>query len=238
MRWSVATIFALFIHVTYAQHAVFQLWTETGAKYKINKEWDLSLDWTNRIDGYGLKTSFPQASIRYKAFNWLKASLDYRWIIAKQDNGYYSTGNRINANIQANHKFERLDVGIRARYQYSFNRLVSSDYDPEFDIAYRFRPTITYDIDNSILTPNFSAEFFYSPENGPLGNRFTRIRYHIGLDFETKLPLDFGVAYLYDKKINLPNVVNRHVLNLSVTYNLKGKDSKKTKEKGKNPRDL
>ena len=117
MMWSVATIFALFIHVTYAQHAVFQLWTETGAKYKINKEWDFSLDWTNRIDGYGLKTSFPQASIRYKAFNWLKASLDYRWIIAKQDNGYYSTGNRINANIQANHKFERLDVGIRARYQ-------------------------------------------------------------------------------------------------------------------------
>ena len=238
MRLILSLHFCSFLLICSAQQSVFQLWTETGFKHKLNKKVDLTVEWTNRFDGYGLNTSFPQASVRYKFLDWIKASLDYRWIISKEKNGNFSSGNRVNANVQLNHKFERIDVGFRARYQYSFNRFVSSNYDPEFDVAYRFRPSISYDLNNSILAPNASIEFFYTPENAPLGNRFTRIRYQIGIDFDTKLPFDFGIAYLYDNKINLPEAVDRHVLNLSATYLIKGKDSKKKKGKGKNPRDL
>jgi hypothetical protein len=238
MKWSVAAIFALIIHVSFAQQSESQLWMETGVKCNLNKKTDLTFDWTNRIDEFGLVTSFPQISFRYKLLKWLKSSVDYRWVISKDDNGNYSTGNRINANLIANHKFKRLDIGLRARYQYSFNRFVSSNYDPEFDVAYRFRPSISYDINNSIFAPHANVEFFYSPENSPLGNRFTRIRYQIGVELETKLPIDFGIAYLFDQKINLPNAVNKHVLNLSATYIFKRSESKKTKQKGKNLRDL
>ena len=240
MRYLFASIFAILFQTSYSQNSVFQFWTETGIKYKLNKNIDFTVDWTNRFDSYGLNTSFPQASVRYKVSSWLKTSLDYRWILSKENNGNFSSGNRINAIVQVNKKVERLDVGFRARYQYSFNRFVSSSYDPEFDMAYRFRPSISYDINSSIFVPNASIEFFYTPENGPLGNRFTRIRYQIGVDFETKLPLDFGISYLYDHKINLPNAIDRHVFNLSATYLIKGKESKKKKEKGntKNPRDL
>ncbi|MBM3184754.1 MAG: DUF2490 domain-containing protein [Bacteroidetes bacterium] len=240
MRFSIASIFTLLLQLSIAQNSVFQLWTETGFKHKLNKKVDLTVEWTNRFDGFGLNTSFPQASVRYKFLDWLKGSLDYRLIISKEKNGNFSSGNRVNANIQLNKKLDRFDVGFRARYQYSFNRFVTSSYDPEFDVAYRFRPSISYDIKNSIFIPNASAEFFYSPENAPLGNQFTRIRYQIGVDFETKLPLDIGIAYLYDNKINLPNAIDRHVLNLSATYLINGKDNKKKKEKEntKNPRDL
>lgn len=238
MKCPVSAIFALFISINFAQHSQFQIWTETGAKYKFNKEWDLNVDWTNRLDAYGLNTSFSQVSARYKLLKWLKTSVDYRYIVSRENNGNFSAGNRINANIQLNQKFKGLDVGFRARYQYSFNRFINANYDPEFDMAYRFRPSISYDLNNSIFAPNASVEFFYTPENGPLGNRFTRIRYQIGIDFETKLPIDFGLAYLYDNKINLPAAEDRHVLNLSATYRIKGKESKKKKGKGKNPRDL
>ena len=240
MRLILSLHFCSFLLICSAQQSVFQLWTETGFKHKLNKKVDLTVEWTNRFDAYGLTTSFPQVSAKYKVLSWLKTSLDYRWILSKENNGNFSSGNRVNANVQLNHKFERIDVGFRARYQYSFNRFVSSNYDPEFDVAYRFRPSISYDLNNSILAPNASIEFFYTPENGPLGNRFTRIRYQIGVDFETKLPLDLGIAYLYDNKVNLPNAVDRHVLNLSATYLIKGKDSKKKtgKENSKNPRDL
>lgn len=238
MRFTVASIFTIFLQISSAQNSVFQFWTETGFKHKLNKKVDLTVDWTNRFDGYGINTSFPQVSARYKVLDWLKASLDYRWIISKEKNGNFSSGNRINANIQLNKKMERFDVGFRARYQYSFNRFVSSSYDPEFDVAYRFRPSVSYDINNSFLVPNVSVEFFYSPENAPLGNRITRIRYQVGVDFETKLPVDFGIAYLYDDKVNLPNATDRHVLNISATYLIKGKKSKKKKGSGKNPRDL
>jgi hypothetical protein len=238
MRCFIVAIFIFLIHISFAQQSEFQLWTETGVKYNINKKCDLTLDWTNRFNSYGLTTSFPQLSIRYKLSKWLKSSIDYRWILSKEVNGNFSSGNRVNANLQMNHKFERFDLGFRARYQYSFNRFVNVDYDPEFDVAYRFRPSISYDLNNSIFSPNASVEFFFTPENGPLGNRFTRIRYQIGLDLETKLPLDLGVAYMYDNKINLPNALDRHVLNLSATYVFKGKESKKKKGKVKNARDL
>ncbi len=238
MKYLIASLFALLVQYSFTQNSAFQFWTETGFKYKFNKELDFTAEWTNRFDAYGLTTSFPQVSAKYKVLSWLKTSLDYRWILSKENNGNLSSGNRVNANVQLNHKFERIDVGFRARYQYSFNRFVSSNYDPEFDVAYRFRPSISYDLNNSILAPNASIEFFYTPENAPLGNRFTRIRYQIGIDFDTKLPFDFGIAYLYDNKINLPEAVDRHVLNLSATYLIKGKDSKKKKGKGKNPRDL
>ncbi|MFM7473242.1 MAG: DUF2490 domain-containing protein, partial [Crocinitomicaceae bacterium] len=182
---------------------------------------------------------FPQASIRYKLNEWFKTSFDYGCILAKQENGYFNGGNRINLNVQGNYEVKRLTIGLRARYQYSFDRLIVANYDPEFDIAYRLKPSFSYDIDNSIITPNASAEYFYSPENAPLGNQFTRIRYQIGVDFETKLPLDLGIAYLYDDKINLPNAIDRHVLNLSATYLVKNNKSTK-KQKGRviNARDL
>ncbi len=239
MRLILCFIFFAFIFVCSAQLSTFQLWTETGAKFKINKKLDFTGDWTNRIDEYGLNTSFPQASIRYKLNNWLKTSLDYRWILSKQENGYFNSGNRINLNVQGNFEIERFTFGLRARYQYSFSRLVVANYDPEFDIAYRVKPSFSYDIDKSIITPNASVEYFYSPENAPLGNQFTRIRYQIGVDFEMKLPLDIGITYLYDNKINLPNGIDRHVLNLSANYLVKNNKSKK-KKKGRviNARDL
>jgi hypothetical protein len=240
MRWSFATIFVFIFNISLAQRNTFQLWTEKGLKYKLNKEWDLSFEWSNRFAEYGLMTSFPQASIRFKVLDWLKTSVDYRWVLSKQDNGYYSAGNRINANIQGNYKVKRVDVGMRLRYQYSFSPFVGTNYDPEFDMAYRFRPSISYDIENSIISPSAQIEFFYTPENGPLGNRFTRIRYKIALDFETSLPIKFGVNYLYDNKINLPNTVNRHVINLSGTYQIKTKKSENPKKKARNinPRNL
>ncbi len=239
MRIFLFFIIFAFVFIGSAQLSTFQLWTETGAKFKINNKFDFTGDWTNRIDEYGLNTSFPQASIRYKLKDWLKTSLDYRWILSKQENGYFNSGNRINLNVQGNFEIERFTFGLRARYQYSFSRLVVANYDPEFDIAYRVKPSFSYDIDKSIITPNASVEYFYSPENAPLGNQFTRIRYQIGVDFETKLPLDIGISYLYDNKINLPNAIDRHVLNLSATYLVKNKKSTK-KKKGRviNARDL
>lgn len=239
MRLILCFIFCAYNFVCSAQLSTFQLWTETGAKFKINNKFDFTGDWTNRIDGYGLNTSFPQASVRYKLNNWLKTSLDYRWILSKQENGYFNSGNRINLNVQGNHEVKRLTIGLRARYQYSFVRLVVANYDPEFDIAYRVKSFISYDIEKSIITPNASVEYFYSPENAPLGNQFTRIRYQMGLDFETKLPLDMGITYLYDDKINLPNGIDRHVLYLSAIYLVKNnKSTKKKKGRVINARDL
>ena len=69
MKYLIASLFALLVQYSFTQNSVFQLWTETGFKYKFNKELDFTADWTNRVDTYGLTTSFPQVSAKYKVLS-------------------------------------------------------------------------------------------------------------------------------------------------------------------------
>lgn len=197
-----------------------QLWLETGLKTKITQGLAINAELNNRIGGNGLSTSFSQLSVRYKVFKWLSASLDYRIISKKQENTNYLNSNRVNANLGFSHKQNRFYGNFRLRYQYAYGRIFNSEYEPDFDNAIRFRPKIKYDIENSIFTPHFSAEFYYNPTHGPLGKRFNKIRTAVGLDFEIEGPHDIGLQLIYDKKINLPDPTNYLILKLSYAYKI------------------
>ena len=180
---------------------------------------------TNRFGETGLTTIFSQFSVKYSLTNWLRPSIDYRLVSSQQKNGSYLTNNRINTNIQFSKDTKRLSFKLRLRYQYSFSKFNQSNYDPEFDLAYRFRPSISYDINNSIISPMISGEYFYNPENSVLGNRFTKARYFIGTAFELDGPHELTIGYIYDRQINLPDPLQRHIV--SITYNYKLKSKKK-----------
>tara|TARA_Y100001933_G_C18981705_1_gene556921 strand:+ start:544 stop:1233 length:690 start_codon:yes stop_codon:yes gene_type:complete len=197
-----------------------QLWLETGLKTKITRDLAVNAELNNRIGSNGLRTSFTQISIKYKVIKWLSASLDYRIISKKQENTNYLNSNRINANLGLSHKKKRFYGNFRLRYQYAFGRIFNSNYEPDFDNAIRFRPRIKYDIENSIFTPHLSTEFYYNPTHGPLGKRFNKIRTTIGVDFEIDGPHEFGLQFIYDKKINLPDPTNYLILKLSYAYKI------------------
>jgi hypothetical protein len=178
---------------------------------------------TNRIDDLGIQTNFSQFSIKYKLSDWIKPSIDYRLVSNRQENGAYQFSNRLNSNIHFSKELKRFDFGLRLRYQYSFSKLVSQQNDPEFDLAYRFRPSISYDINNSIISPTMSVEYFYNPENSALGNRFTKTRYILGFDLELKGSHELTFAYILDQQINLPDPLQKHIVSISYNYKLKSK---------------
>jgi hypothetical protein len=74
-------------------------WTEIGVKAKLTKKADLGLEWSNRFDAFGLRTTFPQVSFKYKIYKWLRPSIDYRWVSKRDKYGNYLDGHRINANL-------------------------------------------------------------------------------------------------------------------------------------------
>jgi hypothetical protein len=189
-------------------------------------DWNLSL--TNRFQDYQLVTIFPQASLKYKITKWLKSSIDYRWIGDRENNGNFSGSHRLNFNLLSEAEVKRLSINFRLRYQYSFKG-ITTNYEPEFDNAIRFKTSITYDIKNSFLNPILSTEFFYNPNQGMFGERFTRVRSFMGLDLNLKGPHEVQVGYFFDQKINLPRPDKRNVLNLQYTYNISGKSKKKEK---------
>jgi hypothetical protein len=190
---------------------------ETGVKGKFSKRLEYTFDISNRIGNLGIETFFPQGTLKFKVSDWFRPSIDYRLIYRKEPNANYSGSNRLNFNLQFSKSFDRLNLGLRMRYQYSFNQL-TSNYQPEFDKAFRMKPSISYDLNNSYLTPTASIEFFYNPTNGPLGKRFTKSRIFLGIEFEFKGPHGFELGYILDQSMNLPEPSTRQILNLSYTY--------------------
>jgi hypothetical protein len=224
----------LFFHNLFAfsQSVESQLWMETGVKGRFVKGLDYTIDWTNRIGNQGFETMFPQASIKYKVNDWFRPSIDYRYVIKRELNSNYNGSNRLNFNVQFNKLVNRLNLGFRLRYQYSFDRVASVNYQPEFDQAFRLKPSISYDINNSIFSPSATLEFFYNPSNAPLGKRFSKIRSFVGVSLELKGPHDFALGYVYDQSLNLPNPTYRHILNMSYCYKIQSKKKGKRKTMG------
>jgi hypothetical protein len=212
---------------------VFQSWNELGLSYKIDKKQSLGLDLTTRFDVAGLQTIFPQVSYKYKINKYLRPSLDYRLIGSKDDFGNFTIQHRLNANLQFAHEIERFEVGLRMRYQFSANRS-QSDFGSEFNNAFRFKPSIAYNLDNSKITPNAGMELFYNPMDGQVGYHLSRIRWNVGVAIDLKGASELEIAYLYDQRIHNPGALNRAIFNLSYGYALEA-NTKKDKPKQRSP---
>lgn len=210
-------------HNISAQRRLSQAWIDLSLSKKCSNKLDVTLGMTNRIDALGMQTNFSQFSVKYKLYDWMKPSIDYRLISNRQENGSYLFRNRLNANIQFSKEIKRFNFGLRLRYQYSFSKLVSQQNDPEFDLAYRIKPIISYDINNSIISPMMSVEYFYNPENSALGNRFTKARYTLGINFELEGPHELTLAYILDQQINLPDPLQKNIISISYNYKIKSK---------------
>jgi hypothetical protein len=220
-RFIFLTSFFFVSFFSFSQQNYFQFWLETGVKGKIKKNIEYAVDWNNRFGNYNLQTTFGQASIKYKIKKWLKPSVDYRYISDRQDNSNYSSNHRLNFNLQFSKTKKRLDLGLRLRYQYSFSQLFVGTYEPEFDESLRIKPSISYDINNFPLTPQISTELFYDPSNYELGNRFTKIRYSALFSLDLKGPHNIEFGYIFDQRIQLETPLNRHILNLNYTFQIK-----------------
>ena len=214
---------------SFGQTNIFQTWTETGTKFALNKRLSLGADWSNRIGENGFATVFPQLSFKYKVSDWFRPSIDFRYVLKKQLDATYQASGRVNFNTQFNYHKKRLSAGLRFRYQYQFSNL-NSQYDSEFDKAFRIKPNIEYDINNSVISPVVSVEFFYDPNYSDLGRRFNEIRYFVGGSLDLNGPHQIQIGYMFNQKINLPAPVNKQILSLSYMYNVKlYKDKKNVK---------
>ncbi len=200
-----------------------KVWTEIGVNGKIIKDLDWATELTTRFGVNGLETVFPSISIKYKVKKWFKPSVEYRYIVDRENFDTYSNSHRLNFNADFKRSFDRLTIKSRIRYQYSFDRLVDSElYSPEFDQAIRLKIGGTYDINNSFLSPVISGELFYNPMYGPNGQQLTKFRLFAGVDIEMGGPHEISVGYIFDNRINLSRPLTKHILSLGYSYKIGG----------------
>lgn len=224
-------LFFIFFGLTtfsWSQNLNHELWLATGLSYQPVKRWTVATELNQRYNNYGLATIFPQISVKYKLTKWLRPSIDYRWISSRSYLDPYNSSHRLNVNLQGTLTKKRLNLGLRLRYQYSFNRL-SSQYDAEFDQAWRIRPSVEFDIKNFPLSPIGSAEFFYDPSHHQGGQQFNRIRYFAGCNVDLNSPHSINFGLYLDEWINaIPRV--RLMYTLAYSFAIET-DKKKDKTK-------
>lgn len=219
MRLLILNVFFCSSFIVSAQ-SEFMQWTTVGVTGDLVKKMDWSAEINTRVGSNGLETFFPQVGVDYKLTDWMKPSIDYRFIVDKNKIGNYKSSHRINFNIDFKKSIERFTLSTRIRYQLGFKQLGAVPYNDDFDPAFRFKPGIDYDIDNSIITPKVSAEFFYNPKFGPEGRQFTRIRYSAGVSFELDSPHDISIKYQLDQRLHDYGAGLRHVLVIGYAYKL------------------
>lgn len=205
-----------FVGVSAYSQNEFQVWTELGTSGKVVKRLDWSVDLNSRFGAAGLETFFPQVGFKYKVKKWFRPSIDYRFILDKDKYGNMLSGHRINLNANFEKEIDRFEVEGRLRYQYAFSRIGgSADFDPDLDQAVRLKGDVKYDINNSIFSPLFSAELFYTPQY--LDRGFSKIRLAIGTSLELDGPHKFSAKYQLDKRFEYGKDL-RHVISISYGY--------------------
>lgn len=198
-----------------------ELWLSGAVKRSLTPK--LAAEASLDLRFYGLDapgTIFPQLSLGYKLLDGIRLSADYRMIFDENKYGNYTFDNRLNFNVDFRGKFKYYNLGLRVRYQTSFGTLKTvENYSPEFDQALRLKPSVEIKLGKkSRYTPQLSGEWFYSPANKALGNRFTKYRLAIGTEINLKGPKELDIKYIFGKSINLPKNATEHILSLTYTY--------------------
>jgi hypothetical protein len=221
MRWKILVFVCLLGSTAFSQqNDNYMVWTNIGVSGDLVKKTDWTAEISTRFDNSGIATFFPQIGVNYKLTKWLKPSVEYRFIIDKNNFGNYKAAHRLNFNAKFKEDFDRLGLGLRVRYQYAFDSRGNFDYDADFDQAFRFKPEISYDIKNFILTPKVSSEFFYNPSLGENGRRFDKMRLGIGASLDLNNDHEVSFKYQLDKRFFAFDRGVRHVLAISYEYSL------------------
>ncbi len=208
-----------------------ELWLSGGAKYSLTKKLDFYGELNLRMEPVVLNTFFTELTTKYEVTKWFKPSLDYRFVLNRNKYSNYKLSHRVNLNLNFGKRWNRFELGLRARAQTTLSR-VRTPESSFSDLApgYRFKPSIVYDIDNSIISPLFSSEFFFRNDNEH-GFFMNKIRLAAGMEFESIGPYNISLKYMYGFSTISPKY--EHILSFSFTRKYKSKALKKKKSKKK-----
>lgn len=219
MRRLVALV-AVFIGFSSFAQDRGEFWFAAGVKREVAKNIVAGANTNLRVSYTGqLRTLYQEISVKSEHLDWFRPSIEYRLITSYDERGNYMNSNRLNINLDFRHKIEDLKLGTRLRYQMNLGSGAGGGGD--LDPSYRFKPYFSYEPKGWKVTPEISAEWFYTTTNSPVGNRFNRFRGGISANINLPGSNELGVTYYYGRKYNTGNPYSEHLLSLEYTFDWK-----------------
>lgn len=216
------TLFAVCIGFSSFGQDRGEFWFAAGVKREVAKNIVAGASSNLRVSYTGqLRTLYQELSVKSEHLDWFRPSIEYRLITSYDERGNYMNSNRLNINLDFRHKIEDMKLGTRLRYQMNLGSAGGGGGD--LDPSYRFKPYFSYEPKDWKVTPEISAEWFYTTTNSPTGNRFNRFRG--GLTANINLPgsNSLGITYYYGRKFNTGNPYSEHLLSLEYGFEWKKK---------------
>jgi hypothetical protein len=205
-----------------------ELWLGAGIKREVVKDLDAGFSTNMRINSDGnVQVLFQELSLKSSHISWCRPSVDYRLINSYAQNGNTTLSNRLNFNLDFRTKVKEVKLGTRFRYQIYLGDFVATGTD--LDPSFRIKPYAEWKIPKTRLIPEASVEFFYNPQNGPLGDRFNRVRYGLGTGIDLPHSQELGIKYYFGQRFNTNRPYYEHLLTLDYTYEWKTKAEKDKK---------
>lgn len=230
---TIKKLFFLFFSISflgYSQNTDTQLRLISSVDYKINKKWNVSLDYRYALekDISTFQANVFQFAGEYKINKKMTIEAGYRYLTS-----YEGDNQRLFASLKYDYKISRFIIRSRTRYQFS-TPYFDSEFWNEFrepSHMVRQRLSVDYNIPKSKLSLNLSSEIFIKWDNPEL--KYNRIRYQLGTDYKLKYGNALGFSVFYEDRTN-PQKTDRFVFstkyNLSIDEMLK-KLAKKNKKK-------
>lgn len=197
-----------------------ETWHNVQFEYKFNKKFKVGISEHIRLEENSLKLDrfFTEIELKYKVFKAFEVNGAYRFITEQKKSGL-SNGQRWNIDGIYGHKFNRLKLSGRIRYQ-SKIEFPKSENTKENKL--RLKLKLDYNIKKWKLDPYLSNEIFRSTNNA-LGNSWETYRLSMGTKFKFNKQHSLGAFYGMETELNESNPKTTYLFGLGYKYTLKAK---------------
>lgn len=194
-----------------------ELWTGIGIGHKINKRWNVGLDFSYRTNSniQQFKSAFSQLDAEYRYKKDFRFSAALRYIYR----GVNQHSIRPLANFSYVHKLDKINIKNRLRYQQDFKDLQDGEMlAPDLDFYLRNKLSVIFKkVDH--IEPLVFGEIFYRVYYK--GNDFDQLRIGIGFSRELTKRQELSIAYVYREEFNVANPLQSNVINIALDFELK-----------------
>ena len=196
------------------------LWTSVSFEAKIIKKLTGSLSQEIRFNENITEagTIFTDAGIAYKLNKHFQVSLNYRYILKRRTDDYYSFRQGFYVDVKYDRKLNPFELIWRVRFtdRYSDIGRAADGGVPEYYL--RNKLSLKWDYSKAI-TPYASVELF-SPLNYPRFNAFNNIRLAAGIEYSISKHHKIDLYYMVQKELNVSHPQTDFILGLGYAYKL------------------
>ena len=200
-------------------------WTTFSVQHEFKKKFSLNIDQEFRIkENYSrMNLLYTNIGVSYKINKHLKVEPSFRHIDKFLIDGRISFRHRLTMDVTYKHKFGKLTISERARYQTEVKNVLSSRRGWQAEQYLRMRTGVDYKI-NDVFTANYNCEFRYQinvPGNDVVYNGvWHRIRNVLGVDINFNSKNTLNLYYLIQNEFNIGDPENISISGIQYTIKI------------------